>query len=145
VIQVNCKLGGIPWNVSLRLKGLLIIGFDVTHDARDKRKSYGAMVASLNPSGEHGGHYFSAVNQHENGEQLSQHFGLNIIEAIRQYSDLNSNEGDRVLPDRILIYRDGVGDGQVSAILRVLIRKTNFLPTGSICSRSRTQRHQIEG
>lgn len=109
VIQVNCKLGGIPWAIDLKLKGLMIVGFDVSHDTRDRRKSYGAMVVSLNPTGDHGGHYFSTVNQHESGEQLSQHFGINIIEALKQYCVLNN-----ALPNRILIYRDGVGDGQVS-------------------------------
>lgn len=113
VVQVNSKLGGIPWAIDLKLKGLMIVGFDVSHDTRDRKKSYGAMVASLNPSAEHGGHYFSTVNQHENGEQLSKHFGINIIEALKQYCKLND-----ALPNRILIYRDGVGDGQVSQDLK---------------------------
>lgn len=114
VIQINCKLGGIPWAIDLKLKGLMIIGFDVSHDTKNRKMSYGAMVASLNPTREEGGHYFSTVNQHENGEQLSKHFGINIIEALQQYCKLNSTPNKRVLPDRILIYRDGVGDGQVS-------------------------------
>lgn len=106
-IQVDCKLGGIPWTVDLKLKGLMVVGFDVSHDPKTKKKSYGAMVASLNPS-DHGGHFYSTVNQHENGEQLSSNFGMNIIKAVRKYYELNNT-----LPARILIYRDGVGDGNV--------------------------------
>lgn len=87
----------------------MIVGFDVSHDTSSRKYSYGAMVASLNPV-EGGGHYFSAINQHESGEQLSQHFGLNLCAAIRTYCDLNGG----CLPNKILIYRDGVGDGQVS-------------------------------
>lgn len=113
-IQVNCKIGGIPWMVDLKLSGIMIVGFDVSHDTRSKRHSYGAMVASLNPK-EGGGHYFSAINQHESGEQLSQHFGNNLCAAIRTYCD--HNEG--FLPQKILIYRDGVGDGQVSWISKM--------------------------
>lgn len=111
-IQVNCKLGGVPWMVDLRLRGLMIVGFDVSHDTNDRRQSYGAMVASLNPTSHTnpGGHYFSAINNHANGEQLSQHFGNNIISAIDAYCR-HHEEGS--FPERILIYRDGVGDGQV--------------------------------
>lgn len=111
-IQVNCKLGGVPWIVDLKLKGLMIVGFDVSHDTNDRRQSYGAMVASLNPTSDTnpGGHYFSAINNHANGEQLSQHFGNNIISAIDAYCR-HHEEGS--FPARILIYRDGVGDGQV--------------------------------
>jgi aubergine len=112
-VQVNCKIGGIPWKVNLRLSGIMIVGFDSSHDTRNKKKCYGAMVASLNPNREDGGHYYSAVNQHENGQQLSEHLGCNIIAALRRYNQLNSYGGENVLPGRILIYRDGVGDGQV--------------------------------
>jgi aubergine len=112
VIQVNCKLGGIPWIVDLKLSGLMIVGFDVSHDTSDRSKSYGAMVASLDPMGAHGGYYYSAVNQHVNGESLSEHFGLNIIGAIRKYVDLIGT-----LPKKILIYRDGVGDGQINQVV----------------------------
>lgn len=108
-IQINCKLGGLPWSVNLLLKGLMIIGFDTSHDTSNRRHSYGAMVASLNPNQEKGGHYFSAINRHENGEQLSSHFGNNIVAAVMKYVELNDS-----LPSRILIFRDGVGDGQVS-------------------------------
>jgi aubergine len=112
-IQVNCKIGGIPWRVDLKLKGMMIVGFDVSHDPRDKKKSYGAMVASLNPQGDHGGYYYSAVNHHENGEIISKNLAKNIIAAIRRYQYLHTYDGACELPKRILIYRDGVGDGQV--------------------------------
>lgn len=110
VVQVNCKVGGIPWKVDLKLSGLLIVGFDVSHDLRNKKKSYGAMVASLNPNAENGGYFFSAVDKHENGGQLSVKLSDNIVKAIKVYAERNGN----CLPKRILIYRDGVGDGQVS-------------------------------
>lgn len=44
-IQINCKLGGTPWNVSIPLESLMVIGFDVSHGTADKKNSYGAMVA----------------------------------------------------------------------------------------------------
>lgn len=109
-IQINCKLGGIPWYIRIPLKGLLVIGFDVTHDTNDRSKSYGAMVASLNPQ-EEGGQFFCCANSHKNGEQISNYLGANIIVALRKYQQLNKS-----LPQRIIIYRDGVGDGQIEYV-----------------------------
>lgn len=110
-IQMNCKLGGIPWAVDLKLKDIMIVGFDISHDPNSRQHSYGAMVASLNPQ-ENGGHYFSAINRHASGEQLSQHFGINIVKALLKYQEYNNG----ALPKRILIYRDGVGDGQLQYV-----------------------------
>ncbi|CRL03804.1 CLUMA_CG016148, isoform A [Clunio marinus] len=108
-IQINCKLGGIPWKVDLRLKGLMIVGFDISETKG--RHSYGAMVASLDANND-GGQYFSAVNEHNNANQLSTDFGNNFMAALKQYMNDNG-----ALPKRILIYRDGVGDGQIQHVL----------------------------
>jgi len=117
-IQVNCKLGGIPWMVDLKLAGMLIIGFSISKDTSDRRKSYGAMVASMNPNdsdeeGNPGGKFFSVVTQHDCGEDLSTNFGNNILAALRRYTMCNEGQ----LPKRILIYRDGVGDGQIQHVI----------------------------
>lgn len=109
-IQINCKLGGIPWVIKIPLDGLLLIGFDVTHDTNNKRMSYGAMVANLNPQ-ENGGSFYSQVNRHEDGIQLSNHFGTNIVAAITKYKEVWKQ-----LPEKIIIYRDGVGDGQIEYV-----------------------------
>lgn len=107
-IQVNCKLGGIPWFVDFRLAGIMIVGYDVCRDSVDKSRSYGAMVASLNPQNR-GGRYYSSVSQEANGVNMYTALGISIFAAIDAYQQCN--EG--ALPKRILIYRDGVGDGDV--------------------------------
>lgn len=72
--------------VKIPLQGTMIIGFDASHDANDKRKSYGAMVASLNPNlNSKGGKFFSCVNSHQNGEDISCSFGNNVIAAAHEY------------------------------------------------------------
>src|ERR1700744_3090946 len=60
-IQINSKLGGAPWMVDIPLSGLMVVGFDVCHDTndRDKKKSFGAMVASMDMKTSH--NYFSTV------------------------------------------------------------------------------------
>ena len=39
-IQMNCKLGGAPWTIENPLKGLMVIGFDICHDANTKGKDF---------------------------------------------------------------------------------------------------------
>lgn len=111
-IQVNCKLGGAPWMVDLVLPSVLIIGFSVTHDTSDKEHSYGAMVASMISRDSKVGSFYTVVSKHHSGVQISSDFGKNVAKCIKKYS-----EEYGCLPDRLLIYRDGVGDGQVRSTL----------------------------
>lgn len=105
-IQINCKLGGIPWVVENPLKGMMVVGYDVCHDASCKAKSFGAMVATLNPTLSR---YYSSVTPHTCGEELSNDLAINIVKAIIRYKEYNQG----ALPNVIIIYRDGVGEGQI--------------------------------
>ncbi|XP_022818139.1 piwi-like protein Siwi [Spodoptera litura] len=104
-IQINCKLGGAPWRVDIPLQSILVIGYDVCHDTRSKEKSFGGFVASLD---RYLTRYFSAVNSHTSGEELSSHMSFNVGSALKKFREVNG-----ALPNRIFIYRDGVGDGQI--------------------------------
>jgi aubergine-like protein len=109
-IQLNCKLGGAPWMINMPpLSGLMTIGFDVCHDTRDKSKSYGALVASMDLK--KNVEFFSAVSAHKNGEELSNTLVMNVNKALLNYRSLYG-----CLPQRILFYRDGVGDGQIEYV-----------------------------
>ncbi|KAL7288194.1 piwi-like protein Siwi [Trichogramma pretiosum] len=105
-VQLNCKIGGHPWTVELshKVPNMMVIGFDVCHDKAST--DYGAMVASLDPL--HYGSYYSAVTQHSNGEELSNNIAVHISHALHEYRRKNN-----CLPERILVYRDGVGEGQL--------------------------------
>ncbi|XP_057199325.1 piwi-like protein 2 [Triplophysa rosa] len=48
LLQINCKLGGELWTVSVPLKYLMVIGVDVHHDTNKKSRSVMGFVASLN-------------------------------------------------------------------------------------------------
>jgi len=54
---------------------MMIIGFDVCHDKQNKNKSYGALVATMNDSHTS---YFSCVQPHESGQELSSYFAMSI-------------------------------------------------------------------
>lgn len=112
-IQINCKLGGIPWIVKSPLSSVMCLGFDVCRDTKDRNKTYGALVASMY-HGKHRFHpnFYSTVNQHSNGAELSDSLALNIIKALRTYQKQFENN----LPGRIVVYRDGVGDGDLQYV-----------------------------
>lgn len=119
-IQMNCKLGGAPWMIEIPMKGVMTIGYDVCHDARDKSKSYGAMVATMDMTQKPA--FFSTVNRHENGEELSNAVSMNIVKALQKF-----RERHNALPSKIIIYRDGVGDGQLHFVyeheVKALVKK----------------------
>jgi len=109
-IQMNCKLGGEPWAVKMPLKDTMVIGYDTYHDTVSKGRSVGAVVASLNQSMTK---YVSIANLHTNSEQeLHDNLCPAIVTALRKYNDVNGH-----LPERIIIYRDGVGDGQIPYVV----------------------------
>lgn len=108
-IQINSKIGGMPWSVDVKLNNCMFIGYDVCHDTRDRSRSYGAVVATMDMK--RSTKFFSAVSAHVNGEELSNNLSLNIIKALKQYQMIHNT-----LPDRILFYRDGVGEGQTNYV-----------------------------
>lgn len=65
--------------------------------------------------------YFSAVTPHRDNEELSNEFSLNMVKALRKYSEMNNGS----LPARIVIYRDGVGDGQIPHVLNHEVNHLN--------------------
>jgi aubergine-like protein len=114
-IQINSKLGGAPWMVEIPISGLMVVGFDVCHDSKDKSKSFGALVASMDMK--QAQNYFSAVTPHKNGEELSNEFALNIAKALMCFKTQHN-----ALPDRIIVYRDGVGEGQTNYVFEHEVR-----------------------
>ncbi|XP_047364611.1 piwi-like protein Siwi [Vespa velutina] len=108
-IQMNCKLGGVPWCVEVPLSGLMVVGFDVCHDTNMKERDFGAVVATLDKNLTR---YISAVSPHCNGEELSNDIASHICKFVATYRQYNDNR----YPDRIVIYRDGVGEGQVHLV-----------------------------
>ncbi|XP_025413439.1 piwi-like protein Siwi isoform X2 [Sipha flava] len=119
-IQINSKLGCAPWLVKIPRKNMLIIGFDVCHDKQNKNKSFGALVASINDEQTV---YYSCVTEHVSGQELSDFFTANMTKVLHAYRSHNNK-----LPSGIMIYRDGVGDGQLS-----YVHKTELANIKSVC------------
>lgn len=98
--------------IQMPLSGLMTVGYDVCHDPKNKSDSWGAMVATMDLKKQNN-EFFSVVNRHKSGEELSMYMGLNILKAVNQFMEING-----ALPERILFFRDGVGDGQIGQVLQ---------------------------
>lgn len=56
--------------------------------------------------------YYCQVMFQTTGQELADNLKVCMSAALRKYHDINAQ-----LPDRIIIYRDGVGDGQLPAVV----------------------------
>ncbi|XP_045774375.1 piwi-like protein Ago3 [Maniola jurtina] len=108
LLQINCKLGGTLWNISIPFKSAMIVGIDSYHEATQKKESVFSFVASYNQSMTT---WYSKVVFQKRGQEIGDCCKYCIVEALKHYLRVNSQP-----PDRIIIYRDGVGDGQLNTI-----------------------------
>ncbi|KAI1900832.1 hypothetical protein AGOR_G00053920 [Albula goreensis] len=108
LLQMNCKLGGELWTVNVPLKQLMVIGVDVHHDTSKKNRSVMGFVASLNSSLTR---WYSRVTFQMPNEEIISGFRVCLLAALQKYYELN-----HTFPDKIVVYRDGVSDGQIPMV-----------------------------
>ncbi|XP_057373968.1 piwi-like protein Siwi [Daphnia carinata] len=119
MIQMACKLGAEPWKLTgspLDKRKFMVIGYDTYHDARNK-KAVGAFVASINSACTR---YNSSVKIHSANEEISPSFRDHMLTALMAYCGANKHDRSVLpLPQEIIIYRDGVGAGDIQTVLDV--------------------------
>lgn len=113
-IQISTKLGKVPWLVMPPKSCIMFAGFDVCHDTMDKSKSYGALVTTMDQKTST--KFFSAVNAHRNGEELSNQISVHLNSALDQYIQDHGKQGNLTGYLNIIFYRDGVGEGQLAQV-----------------------------
>ncbi|KAH8338660.1 hypothetical protein KR074_012446 [Drosophila pseudoananassae] len=106
LLQMNCKMGGSLWTIKIPFKNVMICGIDTYHDPSNKGKSVSAFVASLDSS--YTQWYSKAIIQTK-GEEISNGLAASFEIALKAYQKHNG-----YLPDSAIIYRDGIGDGQLN-------------------------------
>ncbi|CAH2295702.1 piwi 1 [Pelobates cultripes] len=116
-LQMNCKMGGELWSVEIPLKDLMIVGIDCYHDTLSGRRSIGGFVASLNQGMTR---WFSRCVLQDQKQEIVDALKICMQAALKAWYSHNKN-----LPARIIIYRDGVGDGQLKTLVDYEI--TQFL------------------
>ncbi|XP_076451619.1 piwi-like protein 1 [Babylonia areolata] len=108
VLQINCKLGGELWAVKNPLETAMVVGVDSFHDISRGRRSIGGFVASTNPELTR---WFSRVRIQMQGEELVPGLRIFMVSALRKYHECNHR-----VPEKIIVFRDGVGDGQLPIV-----------------------------
>lgn len=107
-LQMASKLGNAPWAIKIPIPDAMICGFDVFHDTTKKGLAVGAFVSTFDATFTR---YHSSVTFHHNDEELTPELGGCLSKALQAYGNANKK-----LPDKIFIYRDGVGDGQIEHV-----------------------------
>ncbi|XP_070820400.1 piwi-like protein 2 [Chaetodon trifascialis] len=108
LLQMNSKLGGELWTVSVPLKHLMVVGVDVHHDTSRAHQSVMGFVASMNSSLTR---WYSRVTFQRPNEELIGGFRVCFLAALQKYYEMNHS-----LPEKIVVYRDGVSDSQLMMV-----------------------------
>ncbi|XP_077154559.1 piwi-like protein 4 isoform X1 [Ranitomeya variabilis] len=107
-MQIICKTGGELWAVEIPLKSLMVIGINVNKDAINKLQSVVGFVASTNSRMTK---WFSQCIIQKTSTDFADCLKMCMKGAIEKWQKTNND-----LPNRIIIYRDGVGDGQLQML-----------------------------
>ncbi|XP_065103397.1 piwi-like protein 1 [Paramisgurnus dabryanus] len=108
-LQMNCKMGGELWSVEIPLRQLMIVGIDCYHDTAAGKRSIGALVASLNQGMSR---WFSRCVLQNRGQEIIDALKAPLQAALKAYLKYNNS-----LPSRIIVFRDGVGDGMLQSVV----------------------------
>ncbi|KAI0982206.1 hypothetical protein GJ496_002423 [Pomphorhynchus laevis] len=110
MLQINCKMGGFLWAVPIPVTGLMVCGIDVYHSGSgtEGRSSVGAIVCS---SDKECTRWYSRVTIQSNRQELMDDLKTCFSAALRNYHSVNLQ-----LPQKIILFRDGVGDGNFNVV-----------------------------
>lgn len=102
----HIHLGGAPWSVKIPMGGVMTIGFDVSKDSKNKSTSFGCLVATMDLKERCD--FYATVTSYTNTETLAKEFAIGVLKAIEAWKEKHVT-----LPKKIIIYRGGVGDGDL--------------------------------
>ncbi|KAI0093804.1 Piwi domain-containing protein [Irpex rosettiformis] len=115
-LKINTKLGGtnsifLSQPVEKCLHHAMVVGCDISHPAPGvkNRPSIASLVASIDPTcTKYGAH----VRCQDPRLEVIEDLGGMLLEAIESYRKRAAN-----VPERIIIYRDGVSEGEYARVL----------------------------
>lgn len=92
------------------MKGVMVCGFDVSHNTVSRSgESYGAFVATMDLKLSN--KFFSSVARQQYGEETANTMRTHMQKALYAYITEHGT-----LPERIIMYRDGVSDGEMRSV-----------------------------
>ncbi|KAJ3482337.1 hypothetical protein NLI96_g7053 [Meripilus lineatus] len=124
-LKLNIKLGGInhllddPSMRWLRTKKTMIVGIDVTHPSPKSRPGTPSLPAVVASVDDNFVQFPASLGLQRNqrierdAEEMVQELKNMMCERLKLYADQN-----RRLPERIIVYRDGVSEGQYDLVIK---------------------------
>lgn len=116
-LQINCKLGGALWTLNLPMRNCMVCGIDVYHAGvgGGAKKSVAGFVASLDTQLTK---WHSKVCMQASKQELVDMLQVCLASAIAAFQKHNGCS-----PERIIIYRDGVGDGDLEYVEKYEVKQ----------------------
>jgi len=107
-LQINCKLGGELWGCSIppKMGNIMVLGVDVYHDPSRRGSSIAGVVSSTNMTMSK---WFSSTVFQTPGQELVDCLKVAFVKALKKFYEAN-----HIWPDKVIVFRDGVGDSQLS-------------------------------
>lgn len=118
-LKLNMKTGGVNHTLDqrhttwLRQRPTMMVGIDVTHPGFGTVKgtpSIAAVVASVD---QHFGQFPCSLRMQESKKEMVTALSDMMIERLEAFKQTNNG----VLPERIIVYRDGVSEGQFNIVI----------------------------
>ncbi|XP_035744235.1 piwi-like protein Ago3 [Vespa mandarinia] len=116
-LQMNCKLGGALWAVNIPFDKCMVCGIDVYHPGlgEGRRGSVAGFVASMDKLLTS---WYSKICLQGAHQEIIDLLQICLISAINAFKKHNGSN-----PNRIIVYRDGVGDGQIDTIAKYEVKQ----------------------
>lgn len=107
-LQISCKVGSGLWTVKIPFKSAMFVGIDVYHDASQRGRSVVAIVASIDVQVTR---WYSRVYFQDVNEEVINILQKGMVDCLKKYQEVTHQ-----VPEKVFIYRDGVGDGQIPVV-----------------------------
>ncbi|XP_043467469.1 piwi-like protein Ago3 [Leptopilina heterotoma] len=116
-LQINCKLGGALWALKIPFDKCMVCGVDVYHAGPGKvtHGSAAGFVASMDKGLTS---WYSKICIQTRNQELVDLLKICLVSAVKAYHQKNG-----FYPDRIFLYRDGVGDGQLEVVTKYEVKQ----------------------
>ncbi|KAI0828161.1 Piwi domain-containing protein [Trametes gibbosa] len=118
-LKFNIKLGGVNHELGernmawLRREPTMLVGMDVTHPGSGTVRGTPSIAAVVGSVDKYMAQYPASLRLQESKKEMISDLHSMMEERLVAYRDKNKG----VLPSRVLVYRDGVSEGQFKTVL----------------------------
>ncbi|KAJ2913428.1 hypothetical protein MD484_g6984, partial [Candolleomyces efflorescens] len=117
-LKVNTKLGGVNHLLDdaamkwLRKKKTMMVGIDVTHPGPGSREGSPSIAAVVASTDDDFVQFPASLEIQKGKQEMVSQLSDMLVERLLVYEKKN-----KVLPSRVLVYRDGVSEGQFDTVI----------------------------